>query len=85
VPGVSSTIAMRSPTRRLNKVLFPTLGLPTSATIGLVIFLFHISRPEENRDGVSGVPNATRGTQWKLMFQAIENFLVIYASAALGR
>src|SRR6185503_18842533 len=39
VPGVSSTMARRSPTRRLNKVLFPTLGLPTSATIGLGILV----------------------------------------------
>src|SRR5512138_2753916 len=37
VPGVSSTMARRSPTRRLNKVLFPTLGRPTSATIGFDI------------------------------------------------
>ena len=32
---------VRSPTRRLNKVDFPTLGLPTSATIGRVIFFHH--------------------------------------------
>ena len=34
VPGISSTTARRSSARRLNKVLFPTLGRPTRATIG---------------------------------------------------
>src|ERR1043166_4444839 len=34
MPGVSSTIATRWPTRRLNRVDLPTLGLPTTATRG---------------------------------------------------
>src|SRR5512144_121387 len=41
-------MAIRSPTRRLNKVLFPTLGLPTSATIGFIrlsIYEFSIMVP----------------------------------------
>ncbi len=33
VPGTSSIMASRSPTRRLNKVLLPTFGLPTSAIL----------------------------------------------------
>src|SRR5699024_9466854 len=36
-PGVSSTIEMRRPTILLKKVDLPTLGLPTMATIGLLI------------------------------------------------
>src|SRR5574344_1683075 len=46
-PGVSSTIEIRLLTNILNRVDFPTLGLPTMATIGLLIFaptlndLFH--------------------------------------------
>lgn len=34
VPGVSETIAMRLPARRLNKVDLPTFGRPTMAIIG---------------------------------------------------
>ena len=36
-PGVSSTIARRSPMSLLKSVLLPTLGLPTIAIIGLDI------------------------------------------------
>ena len=44
VPGVSSTIAIRSPTRRLNSVDLPTLGRPTSATMGFIgLFYFMVS------------------------------------------
>src|SRR5207344_1043065 len=32
-PGVSSTMARRRPTRRLNRVDLPTLGRPTMATL----------------------------------------------------
>ena len=39
VPGTSSTIARRSPARRLKSVLFPTLGRPTRATTGLGIHI----------------------------------------------
>src|SRR5919106_2224763 len=34
MPGKSSTIAFRSPTRRLNNVDLPTFGRPTIATMG---------------------------------------------------
>src|SRR3989304_3315157 len=37
VPGTSSTTARRSSARRLNRVLFPTFGRPTRATMGLGI------------------------------------------------
>src|SRR5512137_2394564 len=37
VPGTSSTMARRSPAKRLKSVLFPTFGRPTKATIGLGI------------------------------------------------
>ncbi len=41
VPGISSTMAIRRSARRLNKVLFPTLGRPTMATTGFcIIYLF---------------------------------------------
>ncbi len=43
VPGMSSTIASRSPTTRLNRVDFPTFGLPTIATIGFLLFLLPIA------------------------------------------
>ena len=35
VPGCSCTTARRSPIRRLKRVDLPTLGRPTSATIGM--------------------------------------------------
>src|SRR6266850_7278463 len=37
VPGRSSTMAMRSPTRRLKRVDLPTFGRPTIATSGRVM------------------------------------------------
>ena len=39
VPGISSVTANRSPARRLNNVLLPTLGRPTKAIIGFGISL----------------------------------------------
>src|SRR5256885_530906 len=37
VPGISDVTAFRSPTSLLNRVDFPTLGRPTSATSGLIM------------------------------------------------
>src|SRR6266568_1711476 len=37
VPGISSTIATRSPSIRLKKVDLPTLGRPTIATSGFIL------------------------------------------------
>src|SRR5690242_20241575 len=44
VPGMSEVTALRSPTRRLNNVDFPTFGLPTRATIGLRITTYPFSQ-----------------------------------------
>ena len=41
VPGESETMALECPTNLLNKVDFPTLGLPTIATKGLVMCIPH--------------------------------------------
>src|SRR3989304_8925504 len=38
VPAVSSTIAKRSPAKRLKSVDLPTFGRPTKATMGFMIF-----------------------------------------------
>ena len=43
-PGVSFTMEIFFPAKALNKVDFPTFGLPTIATIGLLIFFSFITR-----------------------------------------
>ena len=45
VPGTSSTIASRSPIKRLKRVLLPTLGRQTRATIGFDIEWLRVLRP----------------------------------------
>jgi len=55
MPGVSFTIDILSPANALNSVDFPTLGLPTTATIGF--FLFFISNLPPFRFRLQLFPN----------------------------
>ena len=41
-PGVSLTIEILSPAKALKRVDLPTLGLPTMATTGLLIFILPV-------------------------------------------
>ena len=52
----SSTIAMRSPTTRLNSVLLPTLGRPTKATTGRPSVV--VTRPARRRPAAAPAPSA---------------------------
>src|SRR2546421_3093892 len=45
IPGSSPTIARRCPVMRLKRVDFPTLGLPTTTTVGMALDMkFYDSR-----------------------------------------
>src|SRR5438445_158266 len=54
MPGVSSTMAFRCPTSRLNNVDFPTLERPTMATTGLLMTRKTAAKPP---------PQPTQSTQ----------------------
>src|SRR5579872_6975489 len=45
VPGISSTIAMRSPIMRLKNVDLPTFGRPTIATSGFIMYMLPSLHP----------------------------------------
>src|SRR5439155_3394038 len=64
-PGRGSTMALRSPIIRLNRVDFPTFGRPTIATIGLATCQldgFWLSHPQDQRrDRAQNRSQAERG------------------------
>src|SRR5258706_10771107 len=68
-PGISCTIEIRRPTSAFSKLLLPTFGLPTIATVGIVLIVLfegdrgHLAMREEDGPPRSTKNLSTKGTK----------------------